>query len=446
MSTQKLPFRLQLAYACGMMGWSIMINLIGVILVYLYLPPATSGLPNLITQVAIFGVFNVIALVTSGGRLVDAIYDPFIAQFSDTSKNPKGRRIPLMKLAIIPSFIFCFLVFYPLSSTESTGNIYWLIFTLVGFYVSSTTFIIPYNALLPELAQSSEEKVKLATWQSVGYVFGIGISSNAFNLTEVLQNNMELSKIHALQATVFIFALMAAVFMLITVLCIDEKKYCKAVPSSVPLKQALAQTLRNKNFFFFIVADFSYFISVTLITSGLMYFVTVLLGLEESIGNLLMITMVLVSFVFYPITNWAARKFGKKKIVFVSLLLLSGIFFGIYLLGKFPFDPKVQIFSLIALAAIPLASLNILPNAILAEVIDKDSEETGQSKEAIYFAVRYFFVKIAQTIGIALFSMFLLYGKDPGNDFGVRLNGLLGCGLCLLAAVIFTRFKEVKTA
>ncbi|MCW3077960.1 MAG: transporter, partial [Bacteroidetes bacterium] len=184
---RKLPLRLQLAYACGMMGWSIMINLISVILVYLYLPPASSGLPNLITQSAIFGIFNVIALITAGGRFVDAIYDPLLAQFSDTSKNPKGRRIPLMKMAIIPSLCFCFLVFYPLTNSESTLNIYWLIFTLVGFYVSSTTFIIPYNALLPELANNSKEKVRLSTWQSAGYVFGIAVASNVFNLTEWIE-------------------------------------------------------------------------------------------------------------------------------------------------------------------------------------------------------------------------------------------------------------------
>jgi GPH family glycoside/pentoside/hexuronide:cation symporter len=113
-------------------------------------------------------------------------------------------------------------------------------------------------------------------------------------------------------------------------------------------------------------------------------------------------------------------------------------------LGNFPFPPKAQIFTLIGFAAIPLATLNILPNAILAEIIEKDSADTGENKEATYFAVRYFFVKIAQTIGIAVFATFLLYGKDPGNDYGIRLNGLLGFVLCLLAAMIFTRFREKK--
>ncbi|MGQ3133641.1 MAG: hypothetical protein ACT6RE_16730, partial [Flavobacteriales bacterium] len=64
-----LPFSRQLIYACGMTGWSIMINLISVILVYIYLPPSGSGIPPLITQAAVFGVFNVIAIVTAGGRL-----------------------------------------------------------------------------------------------------------------------------------------------------------------------------------------------------------------------------------------------------------------------------------------------------------------------------------------------------------------------------------------
>jgi GPH family glycoside/pentoside/hexuronide:cation symporter len=443
MQASKLPLGKQIAYASGMMGWSIMINLISVILVYLYLPPANSQLPALITRVAIFGIFNAIAIITASGRLVDAVYDPLIAQASDRSKNPKGRRIPIMKRAIIPSLVFCCLVFYPLHKEESTLNIVWLVLMLIGFYVSSTSYIIPYNALLPELAPSSEDKVKLATWQSVGYVVGIGIASNAFNLADLLQHSLQLSeRITALQYSVFILAGIGAVALAATVFAIDEKKYCVGQPSAVPLMKALRDTMRNKNFRLFIVADFSYFIAITIITSGLLYFLKVLLGLHESMGNRLMITMVLVSFIFYPVVNILAKKFGKKILVICSLLLLSLIFLGIYFLGKNSIPPEVQIYTLIGFASIPLASLNILPVALLAEIIEKDGQETGTNKEAIYFAVRYFFVKIAQTFGMALFSMLLIYGEDPGNDMGVRLNGILGFVLCFTAALIFSRFRE----
>lgn len=426
-----------------MMGWSILINIISVILVYFYAPQDKSGLPILIVQAPVFWIFNAIALITASGRLADALYDPFIAHISDNSKNPKGRRIPLMKLAVLPSIIFCFLIFFPLRQQESSYNVLWLVAMLIGFYISSTTYIIPYNALLPELAPTSKDKLQLATWQSVGYVFGIGISSNAFNLADALQGAFTIEmRISALQAAVAVLTCFAAVFMLIPVLAIDERKYCTAIPNAVPIRSALRQTLRNRNFLFFVVADFSYFISVTIIPSGLLYFVTVLLGLDESIGNKLMITMVLVSFIFYPVVNLLARKAGKKIIVIGSLVLLALVFLGIFFLGKIPVNPELQIYLLVGLAAIPVASLNILPNAILAEVIEKDSEETKENKEAVYFAVRYFFVKIAQTVGIALFSVFLLYGKDKDNDFGIRLNGLLGFGLCVIAAIIFSWFRE----
>jgi GPH family glycoside/pentoside/hexuronide:cation symporter len=413
-----------------------------VILVYLYLPPVHSGIPALITQVAVFGIFNVIAIVTASGRLVDAIYDPFIAQFSDRSKHPKGRRIPIMKLAILPSVLFCFLVFLPPDHQASHGNIIWLLVMLILFYISSTTYIIPYNALLPELAPTSEDKVRLATWQSIGYVVGIGIASNAFNISSWIMEKTELNRLFSLQATVLFLAIVAGIALLIPVLAIKEKDFVKELHATVPMRTALKQALSNKNFLLFIVADISYFIGVTIITSGLLYFVTVLLGLDENIGNKLMITMVLISFLFYPVVNVLSAKVGKKILVLISLVLLALVFLGIFFLGKVNISSEVQIYGLIGFTAIPLASLNILPNAILAEIIQKDSEETGTNKEGIYFAVRYFFVKLAQTIGIALFSMLLLYGKDPGNDLGVRLNGILGCILCIVAAVVFSRFKE----
>ena len=445
MERQKFPQSGKVFYALGMMGWSIMINIISVILVYLYAPPTGSGIPLLISQAVILGIFNLISIITVSGRLADALWDPFIAQLSDKSTHPKGRRIPIMKWAILPSFIFCCLVFYPLhKDTAGTANVLWLAFTLAAFYIASTSFIIPYNALLPQLAPDSHDKVRLSAWQSAGYVFGIGVASNAFNIADKLQSSgIAETRLQSVQYTVILLAALAAVCMAACTFFIDEKKYSESKPSTVPLRTALKQTLTNKNFILFIAADMSYFIGVTIITSGLLYFVTVLLHLPETIGNKLMITMILVSFVFYPVVNKLSDKIGKKPIVIFSLLLLAVVFAGIFFLGKTGLNAELQIYTLIILAAIPVASLNILPAAILGDIIAKDSRDTGSDKEAIYFAVRYFFVKMAQTLGIALFAMLLIHGKDINDDLGIRLNGVLGFVLCVTAAIVFSKFKEV---
>jgi len=182
--------------------------------------------------------------------------------------------------------------------------------------------------------------------------------------------------------------------------------------------------------------------ALSIISSGLLYFVTVLLGLPESKGGALMAVMVVGSLVFYPLINWLATRWGKKPVVLFSFALLSVIFVAIYFLGRFPVSPSFQIYALVIGAAFPLASLGILPNAILAEIAQKDAARTGENREGMFFAVKYFFVKLGQTLGIALFAFLTIYGKDPGNDRGLRLNGLCGFVLCLLAFIFFSRFRE----
>jgi glycoside/pentoside/hexuronide:cation symporter, GPH family len=182
--------------------------------------------------------------------------------------------------------------------------------------------------------------------------------------------------------------------------------------------------------------------ALSIISSGLLFFVRVLLNLPVSEGGMLMATMVLTSLLFYPLINWLAAHWGKKPVVLVSFAILSLLFVAIYFLGKFPASPRVQIYSLMVGAAFPLASLGILPNAILAEIAQKDAVVSGENREGMFFAVKYFFVKLGQTLGIALFAFLTLYGKDPGHDYGLRLNGVCGFVLCILAFSFFTRFRE----
>jgi GPH family glycoside/pentoside/hexuronide:cation symporter len=443
MHGEKLPFSKQLAYAAGMMGWSMLTNTIIVMLPFYYLPPSNAGLIPLVPQLLLLGVLNIISVIFASGRLIDAVYDPFIASRSDKSTNPKGRRIPFMKRAVLPAALFCFLTFHPLIKAESTRNAWWLTITMILFFVSATTYIIPYYALLPEMTDTPHEKVRLSSFQQVGFVLGIIVASLNNNFADVVQGAFHLSDRNtALQVTIAGMCLLAAAIMWIPVAAIDEKKYSISKPSHLPLWPAIRQTFANANFKYYLISDFSYYMALSIISSGLLYFVTVLLNLPESEGGALMATMVLTSLLFYPVINWLAAHWGKKPVVLFSFALLSLLFIAIYYLGKFPASAHVQIYTLMIGAAFPLASLGILPNAILAEIAQKDAATSGENREGMFFAVKYFFVKIGQTLGIALFAFLTLYGKDPGHDHGLRLNGLWGCVLCILAFTFFTRFRE----
>ncbi len=443
MAIKALSFKKQIAYSAGMMGWSIMTNLIIVMLPYFYLPPNNSGLVPLVPQLLVFGAFNILSLIAASGRLLDAAYDPFIASVSDSSNNPKGRRFPIMKWAILPAVIFCSLVFYPLIKGESLNNAWWLTAVLAGFFVSVTTYIIPYNALLAELTHTPEEKVKLSTFQQVGFVLGMILGALCNNFADLIQTFFHVTeRFHALQYTIWGLSVFSGLVMILPILFIKEKDHVEGRPTHTPLIPAIKNTFRNSNFKYYLISDFTYYTALSLMSSGLLYYVTVLLGLPDSDGGKFMGTMVLLSLLFYPFINIGAKKLGKKTLVILAFGILSLIFVTIFFLGKLPLKPANQMYLLVIFASFPLAALGILPNAILADIAQQDTTETGENHEGMFFAVKYLFVKLGQTLGIAIFAMLTIYGKDPGNDYGLRLNGVVGFALCILALLFFTRFKE----
>jgi GPH family glycoside/pentoside/hexuronide:cation symporter len=445
MAVRDLPLRKQIAYASGMMGWSVMTNIIIVMLPYFYLPPNNAGLSPLVPQLLVFGAFNILSLIAASGRLFDAFYDPYIASVSDGSKNPKGRRIPIMRYAVLPAVIFCSLIFYPLIDGESIQNAWWLTLVLIAFFMSVTTYIIPYNALLAEMAHTPDQKVRLSTFQQVGYVMGMILSALTNNFADLVRDIFHVTdRMHALQYAIGGLSIFSGIAMLMPVLYINEKHYSEGRPTHIALLPAIRNTFRNTNFKYYLISDFAYYTALSIISSGLLYFVTVLLKLPESNGGMFMGIMVMLSLLFYPFINYGARRFGRKALVMAAFAVLSIIFVTIYFLGQLPFSPVTQMMILVVCASFPLAALGILPNAILADIAQKDTEETGENHEGMFFAVKYLFVKLGQTLGIAAFAMLTIYGKDPGNDFGLRLNGVVGFVLCLLALLFFSRFKEDK--
>ncbi|HKG05792.1 MAG TPA: MFS transporter [Pedobacter sp.] len=445
MPLQVLPLKKEIAYAAGMMGWSIMTNIIIVMLPYFYLPPNNSGLYPLVPQLMVFGAFNILSLIAASGRLADAVYDPFIASVSDSSKHPKGRRIPIMKFAILPAVVCCSLVFYPLTRGESVANAWWLTLVLAGFFISVTTYIIPYNALLAELTNNADQKVKLSSYQQVGFVLGMILAGLCNNYADLIQDIFQIgSRSLALQYTIYGLSIFSGLVMVLPIISIREKDYFVAKPTHIPLFPAIKSTFRNTNFKYYLISDFAYYIALSIISSGLLFFVTVLLGLPDSDGGKFLGLMVILSLVFYPFINYGSKKFGKKLLVMIAFVLLSFNFILIYYLGRLPFSPTMQMYILVLIGSFPLAALGILPNAILADIAQKDTNETGENHEGMYFAVKYLFVKLGQTMGIAIFAMLTVYGKDPGNDYGLRLNGVVGFALCIMALLLFSRFKESK--
>lgn len=439
--TKKLTKRIKWGYALGQLGWSILSGIIQVWLVWFYNPPSNVDIPEMIPRNAFFGFLTVIGLITMLGRLTDGITDPWIASLSDRSKNPKGRRIPFMKKAVLPFTIFTVLVFFMPEKTSSAINIIWLTVSLLAYYIFYTMYVAPYFALTSELGHTEKERLDLSTYIALTWFIGYIIASSASFIWPVFQN-MGISLVTSIRISVAILSVLGFLFMLIPIITIDERKYVTVKPVPNDFMKALKNTFKNKNFLIFEIFFLAYGIAITIFQTGNVYYVTVLLGLNETWVTIITAMSGLLAFALYPAVNIYSKKTGKKKLCFFAMIMLIIAYLYCSFLGYLPINPKLQAIIFVVLAGIGFAIFGILPNAIVADIAKNDGDRTGEYKEGMFFAVQTFMNKLGQMIAMITFSSVLLLGKEPGADLGIRLTGIIAASIGFVALMIFTKYKD----
>jgi len=437
----KLPVKIKVAYALGQLGWSILSGIVQVWLVWFYNPPSNVAIPHMIPRTSVLGFLTVIGLITMAGRFIDGITDPWIASLSDRSKNPLGRRIPFMKKAILPFTLLTVLVFFMPTADISVWNIVWLTASLLLYYLFYTMYVAPYFALTSELGYTEKDRLDLSTYIALTWFIGYILASGASFIWPIFQS-MGLPLVSAIRLSLAILALIGMGFMLVPVLMIDERKYVRSKPAPSNFMKAIKSTFSNRNFVIFEIFFLAYGIAITIFQTGNVYYVTVLLGFGETWVTIITAVTGILAFLLYPAVNMLTPKIGKKKLCFFAMIMLILAYLYCAFLGVFPFAPVIQAFIFVFMAGIGFAIFGILPNAIVADIAKNDGDKTGEYKEGMFFAVQTFMNKLGQMIAMVVFSSILLLGKDPGQDLGIRLTGIIAASIGLIALFIFTRFKE----
>ncbi len=217
-----------------------------------------------------------------------------------------------------------------------------------------------------------------------------------------------------------------------------------AKPSSFPVSKALTSTLRNPWFVPYVLGQLCFWIAVRMILLALPKLVEVRAGVGETQTGLVMASGPLVAGALLPFMPRVARWLGKKR-----LLIGAMVYFGL-LVGPLPFigdlplplSPLGQAFLLMACAGPAVAVLFTLPNAIVADIVDRDEESTGERREAIYFGVQGLLVKLGMGIGAGLTALLLeRFGETVVDQGGFVACALAAASIAFLAAAVMTRYR-----
>ena len=461
-------------FAIGQLGWSLLGGIISAWLVAFYLPTrdakntqffSGTEIPfyTLITPGLIIGGFlTIIGLITALCRVWDAVSDPLIANLSDNSKNPKGRRFPFMRIAAIPFAVITVLVFMAPTvfsgSTEVSGwNVAWVAIMLVLFYTFMTIYCTPYNALISEFGKTQEDRMNISTYISLTYFAGTLIAYTPFVFAGFFRGAVGY---YWSYIVCFIpLAIIACVCMLLPTFLIKETDFVEAKPAGTNAFKSLGKTFKNREFRKFAGSDIMYWVGLTLFQTGLPFFVKVSMKLDESMVMVFMGAMTVLSACFYPIVTKLVQKFGKKRLTIFGFLGLAVAYLitaicSLVLKDATQANALSWVFgvAIVVISAFPMALLGIIPQSIVADIAEADSIVTGEKREGMFFAARTFAMKFGQSLAMLVFTSLAIIGTEQdltsnditANPIGLMIVAIVAVAFCVLGAVILFFYREKK--
>lgn len=443
MHMERFPAWRRLIYCSGSAGFAVMDNVFAVYLIFFLLPPAESGLPQLVSNEPLFWGLTVTGLIMIFGRIVDAVADPLVAHWSDNSHSRLGRRRLFLLTGALPFALISMLLFTPPHASGISAMNGWYILVALGIYFFFYTYYIaPYLALIPELSQNHVERIRTTVLQAVFMIVG---SAMVLAIVPFLQGQLKeaLGVSWAFRVGIFIVVGIGFLLMQAVPFVIDEKRFAHAEPAEVGLIESIKMTVFDRCFIFYLIPLIMFWFCFTMIRSIIPYLPVVLLGRGSEFQATLMAAMFGGALVFFSIMGVLAHWMSNKVLMLAGLFSFALTSSSVYFLDQFGDHASTAAIVLMALSGFPVAVILVVPNAIVSDISEMNALLTGKKREAMYFGAQGLLQKINYGFAAALVTyLFAEFGKDAADPMGVKLAGPVGAVFSLIGFFVFLGYPQ----
>lgn len=427
---KRLTTKIQVLYGVGV-SYAIVDQIFAQWILYFYLPPASSGLP--IIMPAIY-----ISYALAISRFVDMITDPLVGFLSDKINTRYGRRIPFIAVGTIPLALTTIAFFFPPMNNPERAFTY---LAVVGslFFTFYTVVGAPYNAMIPEIGRTQEDRLNLSTWQSVFRLLYTAIAMIVPGI--LIQALGRGNSLFGIRAMVVLLCIIVVLGLGTTIFYIKEKEYSSGERSKESFKSTIKIILKEKNFFYYLFGLLFFFVGFNNLRAVMNYYIEDIMGMGKAEITVASALLFGTSALFFYPTNKASKKYGYRKIMLICLGMLMVFTFLLFLLGRIL--PVSYGFTLFALLGIPIAGAGfIFPPAMLSEIAHNISKRSGSRIEGICFGIQGFFLKLAFLFSILLLPLILTMEKTEVQKSGIYNTALVSLMFFALSFVCYRKYKE----
>jgi len=421
-----LPLSAIVSYSLPTVGIGFMF-----FLVTLYL--MKFGTDNLmISPVAMGVIFGI-------SRIWDAVTDPMVGFLSDRTKLAGGRRRPWILVSILPVGITFYMMWNPLINLQGTALVIWMGVSVLLFYTAMTIFVVPHTSLGAELSVDYHERTKIFGLRHVIWNTGSLLALVAMYLLITAEDVRQVASNICLIA----IGLTAALMFWMVMRTEERSEYQgKGEPN---LYTAFADVLRNPHARLLLVVFFIENLGGATIGIMTPYVSQYVVGTPH-LTPVYIALYLIPSIASVPVWVALSRKFGKKRLWILSMLVTGFGFGAMFLLT----EGAITLICILAIiCGLGAGSGAVVGPSIQADVIDYDEYQSGKRKEGAYFATWNFVFKTATGITLMLTGFVLEYSgfipnveqTEDAKFALLALYALFPLVCYSVGALIFTRFS-----
>ncbi len=358
-------------------------------------------------------------------RMSDVITDPIIGIGSDRLKSRFGRRKPWIAAGILVMMLGVYMLFIP---ARGVGVVYFLIWVSV-VYLGFTMITLPHEAWGGEISPYYHERTRITGARQLFGLIGL--------VTATVIPAYVMSRPGGTMGAV----LEVLAWMVIVLLPICGAWLLWAVPSTtpaevkeeVPFLKGLRRMWRNGPFVRTLLILLLAVIGETFRITITLFYARDVIGISN-LGSIYLYYFG-IGLLGIPVWIRLGNRIGKHRALALSFTTLALLSLAMLPLG----NGDIVVFIILFTAkGFCFGSLQLLPSAMIADVVDVDSARSGKSPQGLYYATAGVALKLGMAMGQGLsLNMLNLVGYQAAGGSGTNALYWLSIFYCVPAAMMF---------
>ena len=331
-----------------------------------------------------------IGLIAALCRIVDAISDPITGYLSDRTRTRFGSRKPWIVCSIGFCGIAAFQLFTPPGNATWVYYLVWSQLMFIGF----TMFEVPRSAWGAEISREYNERATIGM-----FVGGFNIAGSlAFYLLPVVMGLLTgQSRIdgHTLRIIALTYVIVMPLGIMVSAVCVPKGDGIDH--NTVSIRAVLKTLVSLRPAQRLLAAVFLWGVGQGITLGCAFIFYSDYMKMDAYFA-LVMGLLFLTQVASLPVWSRFLPRFDRHR-VWACCIALGALLGPLVLLipkGQHGLAPALV---LILVQGVLMAPVNVLPGAILGDVIDYDTLKSGTNKAGNLFAVQMVLIKVAMALG-----------------------------------------------